>query len=265
VAGVTDDGTVVGRVAAILEEVASASGPLSLAELTRRTGIPKPTVRRIAASLVTRGLLNRADDGYAPGGALVRYGLRAVARHPAALAAQPVLADLHQRASGGIAWFSAVHGGKLTLAGTACHREHRAAISTGWPTDELIGPSVVLVAGNRLEIAHQPERADRILATGWRRLTPYSVTDPRRMRSLLAEARDTGLAREDEQTRLGWSCLATALRDSDGAVIGVLGVSGRTGPLEGPAIRAALMRLASDLETEYRTAGLPREKLPASQ
>ncbi|MEU6410063.1 helix-turn-helix domain-containing protein [Microbispora sp. NPDC046933] len=258
-----DDGTVVGRVAAILDAVASASGPLPLAELTRRTGIPKPTVRRIAASLVSRGLLNRADDGYVPGGTLARYGLHALARHPAALAAQPVLADLRQRAPGGIAWLSTVHGGALTLTGATCGREHHAAIRARWPTAELIGSSVVLVAGCRLEIAHQPERAARILSAGWRRLTPYSVTDPRRMRSLLAEARDTGVAREDEQTRLGWSCLAAVLRGPGGAVTGILGIAGRTGSLAAPALRAALVRQAADLEAELRATGLPQEALPA--
>jgi len=111
-----DDKTVVGRVAAILDAVAEASAPVPLAELTRLTGIPKPTVRRIAASLVARGILGRTEAGYVPGGKMLRYGLHAMSRHPVALAVQPYLQDLHQRSMGEMAWFATAEAGELTVA-----------------------------------------------------------------------------------------------------------------------------------------------------
>jgi DNA-binding IclR family transcriptional regulator len=61
-----DDHTVIGRAVAILDCIASAAGPLALAALTRRTGIPKPTVRRIANDLTKRGMLELTSDGYQP-------------------------------------------------------------------------------------------------------------------------------------------------------------------------------------------------------
>ncbi|MGW2633384.1 IclR family transcriptional regulator [Streptomyces chattanoogensis] len=55
---------VVRRVGVILAELAEAAAPLSLAELTCRTGLPKTTVHRLLASLCSTGLVRRADLGY---------------------------------------------------------------------------------------------------------------------------------------------------------------------------------------------------------
>ncbi|MEV6984738.1 helix-turn-helix domain-containing protein [Sphaerisporangium sp. NPDC051017] len=72
-----DDRTVTGRAAAILDAVA-AGDPMTLAELTRAVGIPKPTVRRIAADLMSRRLLARCADGrYRLGVHLLELGVRA--------------------------------------------------------------------------------------------------------------------------------------------------------------------------------------------
>ena len=246
-----DDKTVVGRVAAILDAVAEASAPVPLAELTRLTGIPKPTVRRIAASLVARGILGRTEAGYVPGGKMLRYGLHAMSRHPVALAVQPYLQDLHQRSMGEMAWFATAEAGELTVTGTVFRKEHLEAIRTSWwPSTSQLGNSVILVAAGRLEVAHQPERAERILAEGWPRLTRYSVTDPRRMRDLLADAKATGVAQEDEQTRLGWSCLAVILRDTAGELTGALGVTGRTPRILARGLRRSLLQSADELQAE---------------
>ncbi|MBO0821217.1 MAG: helix-turn-helix domain-containing protein [Nocardiopsaceae bacterium] len=246
-----DDGTVVGRVAEILEAVADAGGPLTLAELARGTGIPKPTARRIAASLIERGLLDRTPDGYVLGGRLLRYGLHALIRHPAMLAAQPYLQDLHQRSGGELAWFGILHDGELTLADAVFGRAHQIPLRTSaWPGTALLGPSVVLLASGRLQVAHHPDQADRILSAGWTRMTRYSVTDPRRMRDLLAEARDTGFAQEEEQTRLGWGCVAAVLRDPGGQMIGAIGVTGRTATIAARGLRGGLLRSSHALQGE---------------
>lgn len=251
-----DDKTVVGRVAAILDAVAEASEPVALAELTRLTGIPKPTVRRIAASLVARGILGRTEAGYVPGGKMLRYGLHAMSRHPVALAVQPYLQDLHQRSMGEISWFAMAQDGELTVTGTAFGKEHLEAIrASWWPSTGLLGNSVILVAAGRLELAHQPERARRILAEGWPRLTRYSVTDPRRMRDLLADAKATGIAQEDEQTRLGWSCMAVILRDTAGELTGALGVTGRTPRIIARGLRRSLLQSAEELQAELHPPG----------
>lgn len=64
-----NDGTVAGRALEIINTVARGL-QTPLAELVAKTGIPKPTVRRIAGDLVRRQILMRAQHGYAIGSAL---------------------------------------------------------------------------------------------------------------------------------------------------------------------------------------------------
>jgi DNA-binding IclR family transcriptional regulator len=109
---------------------------------------------------------------------------------------------------------------------------------------------MVILAAGRLLAAHEPELADHILATGWKPLTRYSVTDRQRMRELLREARDTGLARESEQTLLGWTCLAAAVRDSSGRLIGAVGVSGRGSNIDARGVRPTMARYAESLAAD---------------
>lgn len=68
------------RAIAILETMAKADGPLGLVELMQATGLPKPTVHRIATLLSDAGLLNREAEGrrFAPGPRLAALGLAAL-------------------------------------------------------------------------------------------------------------------------------------------------------------------------------------------
>jgi DNA-binding IclR family transcriptional regulator len=250
-----DDHTVVGRAVAILDVVADAGEPVPLAVLTRRTGIPKPTVRRITRDLVARGMLERTAEGYVVGIRLLRQGLRALFHNGDALAAQPYLQDLHLHSRGELAWFAAVHAGELTAAGAAFGRVHLPAMrTTWWPATSRLGPSAVLLAAGRLQISYQPEQADRILLSGWAPLTRYSVTDRGRLRALLTKARETGFAHEDEQAMLGWSCMAAVVHDRSGAMIGAIGVSGRSSGVSARGLRGGLLSSARSLEHDLRVS-----------
>src|SRR5579862_5984474 len=60
--GSGDEVTALARGLTVLRRVAAADAPLSNRELTELTGIPKPTVSRITATLVGAGLLHRLPD-----------------------------------------------------------------------------------------------------------------------------------------------------------------------------------------------------------
>jgi DNA-binding IclR family transcriptional regulator len=246
-----DDHTVVGRAVAILDCVAGSAGPLPLAALTRRTGIPKATVRRIANDLTARGMLELTPDGYVAGSRLINQGLRSAHHRGTVLSAQPYLQDLHLQTRGEIAWFATMEDGDLSMTTAAFGRSH-LPLMRGLMSESVSkrGTSMVILAAGRLLAAHEPELADRILATGWKPLTRYSVTDRPRMRDLLLDARDTGLARESEQTLLGWTCLAAALREPSGRLMGVIGVSGRGSNIDARGVRPTLTMFAESLAAE---------------
>lgn len=254
-----DDHTVVGRTVVILDAVVEGIEPIPLAALTRRTGIPKQTVRRIANDLVERGMLERTPEGYSPGQRLIHHGLVSAHRHGVAVAVQPYLQDLHLRTRGQAAWLAIRREGELILAGAAFGRPYLAPMAKSWfPTMSKLGPSMVLLAAGMIELAHQPEVADRVLRGGWGPLTRNSITDARRMRRILDEVHDTGVAHEVEQVEVGLTCTAAALCDSRGELVGALGMTGRCEGMQGPGLRNTLQRHAESLLYELHSLFTPR-------
>ncbi|MGE8577931.1 MAG: helix-turn-helix domain-containing protein, partial [Burkholderia contaminans] len=57
-----DEITALARGLAVLRRIAAADAPVSNRELTELTGIPKPTVSRITATLVSAGFLFQLPD-----------------------------------------------------------------------------------------------------------------------------------------------------------------------------------------------------------
>lgn len=88
------------RVGVIVAELAQARMPMSLAELTCRTGLPKTTVHRLLAALCGIGLVRRGDAGYALGPAAPPLRAPAPGRDPFALPRRcflPHLVELYEQ------------------------------------------------------------------------------------------------------------------------------------------------------------------------
>jgi DNA-binding IclR family transcriptional regulator len=83
---------------AVLDAVAEATGPCSLGDLVASTGMPKPTVHRLAGGLEAHGLLRRDGEGrYLLGVRLIGLGRSAAEDWPLAEAARPALEGLRDR------------------------------------------------------------------------------------------------------------------------------------------------------------------------
>ncbi|QLY28370.1 helix-turn-helix domain-containing protein [Nocardia huaxiensis] len=247
-----DDHTVIGRTVAILDVVTRSNGPVTLAELTRRTRLPKSTVRRIANTLAEHQMLTSAPDGYLAGGRLIDHMMGAADSVRQPLIVQPYLQELHQRSRGELAWFATVENDELMLTTAVFDRSFGTVVKRRcWPTLSHLGSSIVLTASGRLQVAHNPEQADRVLSSEIRPLTKYSVTDRRKHRALLDRTRDTGVATEAEQVLLGWSCSAAAVRDAHGRMVAALGLIGRTGDTA-RSLAGQVLKLAGQLAVDLR-------------
>lgn len=149
-------------------------------------------------------------------------------RHGVAVTVQPYLQELHLRTRGQAAWYATVHAGELLLVGAAFGRAYAQPMAKSWfPNMAKLGASRVLLAAGMIEVAHQPEPAEGILRARLRPLTRHPVIDTNRLRRRLLEARDTGYGQEVEQAELGVGCMAAAIRDSSGRLLGAIGVTGR--------------------------------------
>ncbi|MQY25931.1 helix-turn-helix domain-containing protein [Nocardia aurantia] len=249
-----EDRTVIGRAVAVLDAVAAATEPLSLAALTAATSLPKPTARRIANELVRRGVLAAAPGGYRLGPRLDYYGSRALRDDRLAATAQPYLWDLSWRTGGEIAWCGTLLGGELTFRSPPVfgHRYREAVGAQGWPSMAMLGPSVVLTAGGRLQVALDDRQAGEITQRGCRPLTRHSAVAPRRLTANLAAARDAGFASEQEQALDGWCCAAAVVRGADERPVGIVGVTGRGGAAQ-RSIQRVLIAAAGGIARELRT------------
>lgn len=86
---------VVDKSVRVLDAVAAAAGPCTLAELVESTGLPKATAHRLASALEVHGLLRRDAEGrYLLGVRLIGLGRAASEDWPLAEAARPALERL---------------------------------------------------------------------------------------------------------------------------------------------------------------------------
>jgi DNA-binding IclR family transcriptional regulator len=88
---------VVDRALRLLSAFEERGGPLLLAQLSARAGLPKPTTLRLARRLVAWGALERTGDGdYVIGLRLLEVASLSPRGHGLRAAALPFMEDLHQ-------------------------------------------------------------------------------------------------------------------------------------------------------------------------
>ncbi|OHV73005.1 IclR family transcriptional regulator C-terminal domain-containing protein [Pseudofrankia sp. BMG5.36] len=249
--GSMDDHTVTGRVVAVLDAVAAQADAMTLAELTRATGIPKPTVRRIAADLVARRLLERRDDGFRLGSHLLDLGARAARHHGLRDVATPYVQELFAR-TGEVAWIAAATERSLTLVDSAFGTNRAQAVRQGEGTLEFSGPALLMTAAGRVLLADRPDLVEQLRPQSLPKATARTTTSWPQLIAALAVARDTGTAIEHEQSRFGYSCIAAGIRDQEGSLVGVLGITGRIGSWAPERIARPLVAAAASIESSLK-------------
>lgn len=221
-----DDGTLTGRLLVIVDAVAQCGDGISLAELTRRTGIPKSSVRRIANDLVGRGVLFHGSAGYRLGFALAHLGYRAFSQNGLRDAAMPYLQDLFDRTRQ-IVWVAALDRGDVVQVDA--HVGHSFARYAAFPARAPVHRSpLVNTALGRVVLSARPDLAELALSRPLDRLTPRTVVHPRGVSQSLSRIRDTGYAIERGESAVGWSCIAVPIWAPDRTLVGVLGVTGHS-------------------------------------
>ena len=213
---------VVDKTVAILDAVAAA--PLSLAELSDRTGIPRATAHRLAVALEHHGALTRDDSGrFIIGGRTARWAagvdeVRAVAEE-------------------------AVHAlcNRTGLSAQAYRRigDQRLCLAAAEPASGLrdtvpVGSMLTLEAGSGAQILVawlDPLERDRILAGA-----AYDEAD-------LEVVRERGWAHSVGQRAEGVASISAPIRATDGRVLLAISVSGPADRLAAPpqVVRDALL------------------------
>jgi len=239
----TAGATVTSRVLALLGAFDADHRALTLTELAVRAGLPPATAHRLVGELVEWGALTRRASGeYVVGRRLWDVGLLA-----------PVQAGLRQVAS---PFLHDLYGATLATVHLAVRDGERALY-----VDRLSGHAsvpVVSQVGSRLPLhatgvgkvllAHAPADVQVQVLGGLTRVTPFTITQPGRLRAQLRRVHREGFAETHEEMSLGACSVAVPVHARDGNVVAALGIVV-------PSLKGGRARMVAALQVAARGIG----------
>jgi len=249
----TTRSTSVHRTLEILEVVASRGGA-SAREIAEVTGLPIPTVYRLARELLDGDYLVhiREDRRFELGYKLHQLGVSLHQQIGVPREVRDEVTALH-RALGTAAYLAVHRGSQIVVVFTAdspdCPRLrplefgfHEAAHATAF--------GKILLAGMGAE-----QRALHLGEEPMARFGPGTITSHTELDAQLATVADRGIAWEEGEFQAASTCAAAAVRGGNGALIGSVAISGpharfTTGRGE---VEAALRTTASRVSRFYRS------------
>jgi len=241
-----DATSVLGRALSVLRAFDEASPLLTLAEICRRSALPKSTVHRLLTEMTQERVLERDDDGrYRLGLRLFELGELVPQHRSLSDAALPIMEDLweatHQRIH--LAVLDGVDVVYVEILGSA-----------GKPIASRTGgrlPAHATGVGKAI-LAYSPTAVVKArVDAGLPRLTPRTISTPGTLLRELQEVRTEGLAYDREESHLGISCVAAPVFGHDRRIRAGLSVTGPTGRIDpsrlGPAVRTAALSMSREL------------------
>ncbi|ORB66071.1 IclR family transcriptional regulator [Mycolicibacterium tusciae] len=202
---------VIDRVSLVLDAF-DGPGRLNLAQIVRRTGLPRSSAHRMLERLVALRWLRRNGRDYELGMRLVELGSLAVHQDRLHRAAIPLLHDLH-RATGLVVHLAVLDGSDVVYLEKIGDRM-MAAIPTRVGGRQ---PAHCAAVGKAM-LAYNSEADVVDLST---RKTRYSISTPAQLRAELANVRGRGVAFDREESVPGFGCVAAPIGAPGEAVAAV--------------------------------------------
>ena len=243
------------RAFTVLEQIAAADDSLTLEELTRISGLPKPTVHRILRLLMRGGLVERQalDKRYVVGPRVSALALAVQMRSPHRHERRAILARLVE-AIGETCNFTMLDGSEVvyldrveTTAGVRLHMDAGSRV-----------PLHCTASGKLLLSALLPAQVRRLLGPGpLARYTDRTNTNIAALERELAKIRVSGVGTDVGEYLVGSVCMAVPVRDPQGRMCAAIAVHGpaprmtlKKGHSFLPAMRSAAAEIAATLLPE---------------
>lgn len=200
----------------------------SVTELAEALNINKSTVSRTMATLASEGFVykNPETNKYRLGLSIIT--LNSVINYHMDLfrESQPVLNRLVD-ATGETAHISVLDEGEIIyLQKVECKHPVQILSHVG-----KRNPAYCTSAGKVLLAYSDKEVVEKVIANGLRRFTKNTITNPDKLRQILAEVKVNGYAHTHEELSEGIESVATPIRDYTGKVIAALSVVAPTSRL----------------------------------
>ncbi|MFG2002839.1 IclR family transcriptional regulator [Spirillospora sp. NPDC048911] len=238
--------SVLARGLLLLDAFGAADTELTLAELARRTGLPKPTAHRLLAELVRWGGLERTSGGYRLGMRLFILGQRVPRPRGLREAALPYLEDLYE------ATHENVH--LAVLDGVDTLFLEKVSGRRSMPIVSRVGgrlPAYCTATGKVFLALGPPENLRQVLSAGLPRHTPHTITMPGLLRRELERTLERGYGINQEESETGVSAVAAPIFDHRRRVLAAISITGHACRLDlgrlAPAVRTAALAVSREL------------------
>jgi IclR family transcriptional regulator, pca regulon regulatory protein len=237
--------------------VIRAFGPdrerLSLSEVARATGLTRAAARRFLLTLVKLGYVRSDGREFSLRPKVLELGYAYLSGLALPEVAEPHLEDLSARLHESSS-ISVLDGHYIVyVARVATKRIMTVAISVGTRF-----PAYAASMGRVLLAGLPSEELERYLAEAtFEAFTERTVTDPDRLREIVAQVRRDGYSIIDQELEHGLRAIAVPIRDSSGTVTAAVNVSAHASRLTTDAMRAqllpALLETAGYIEADLKS------------
>lgn len=246
----------------VLDAVGAAPAGLSQNEITGRLALPRTTVYRLLATLVTRGLLRRDPlrKVYCLGFRCFELARQAYATPDLVAAAAGELRSLRDL-TGETSYLATLDGLEvISLERYDGAHSERSAAALGQRK-----PVYCTSQGKAILSALDQEARDAIVRDlALKPLTPHTITDRRRLQAELRITAGRGWSMDDEEIAPGVRCVGAPVVDAEGRVRGAISVAGpawritrERAELLGPEVADAARRIGAQLRGVSPVIGDP--------
>lgn len=205
---------VIDRVSLVLDAF-DGPGRLTLAQIVRRTGLPRSSAHRMLERLVQLRWLRRSGRDYELGMRLVELGSLAVHQDRLHKAAIPKLHELH--AATGLVVHLAVLDGSDVVYMEKVGNRMAAALPSRVGGRQLAHCTAL----GKAMLAFADEGGTALDADLLPRQTKYSISTPAQLRNELLKVRSRGIAFDREESLPGFGCVAAPIGDPGEAVAAI--------------------------------------------
>jgi IclR family acetate operon transcriptional repressor len=226
-----------GKALDLLFYLAKTEGEVSLAKLSRETGMNKATALRYLAVLESRGVAERRNGGWSLGLALYELGTRVPVRSLVVERVRPFLERL-SRETGESVNLACLAGSSAVYLDRA--EADRSLRMRSAPGDRL--PLYCTGVGKAILTLLPDDRIRAILGPGpLGRINDKTLTDPEEVLREVERTRELGYALDREEYETGLTCIAVPLSIPDADFYGAVSVSGPTARMRDAAIRERML------------------------
>lgn len=198
---------------------------IGISNLSRRLGLGKSTVHRLASTLIEADFLEKNPDtgAYRLGLALFELGALVRRKMDVANEARPFLKALMEKTGETVHLAVLDHASVLYINTIASRQAIRMSSTVGARV-----PSHSSSEGKVLLAQRSAEFIESVIAVGLTSRTPKTIVKAQALRDELATVRQRGYAFDDEETEVGLRSLAAPIRSHSGQTIAAISIAGPT-------------------------------------